>query len=317
MKPLSEHSVPYHKSLLLDQVKKVIIIHASSRTPSKNPYIQAARPECRWDGELTEQWDVDILAAADLDGWGHTKYILSHAPVDSEGKISISFARLQSLSFNTWDDGRWDIYIKKERRAHAERYRRQYKYKCTREEMYDGDAWNDVCPSKFVTKLFEKIFLPVLASQEVSVCHGSGRVPGGMTCDKAVGRHVYHGSIPTSSTARGPTRVYLSAVSAAGIDTEHLGESFVLFMKNAFEQAVRQTKVSEDTDAISEAIPIIEICISTQMEGQEGELQEAQAKEAVERFLKADAEVPKACLGRFTVLIGDEVPPCPACGAKA
>ena len=320
---LSDHPVPYHKTVLLDQVTKLYIIHASSRTPLKNPYIQAGRPEIHWDGELTALCDVDCLAAADLRGWRRAERILSRLPTDSKGELSISFAKLQSLSYNTWDDGRWGIYDDKARSVRMARFDSHYNYNQLLDdysnwnEIY-GDAWVDVCPSQFVTELFEQIFLPVLASQVVSVCHGSQSVPGGMIRDKAIGWNLYHGSAPTTSTAPSPTRVYLSAVSAAQIalTTEPLGMRFVFLMQHAFARAVCQT-VSEKIDAISAAIPILEICISTQIEGQEGELQEAQAKEAVERFFKAEAEVPKACLGRFRVLIGDEVTPCPACGAKA
>jgi hypothetical protein len=92
-RPLSDHSIPYHKTVLLNHVKKLFIVHASSRTSAEGK-------------DPTEKSDGDKLAEIDREGWD-----LAKAIIDSRNPWPrIDFAKLEYLLLNTWDDGRWDIY---------------------------------------------------------------------------------------------------------------------------------------------------------------------------------------------------------------
>jgi hypothetical protein len=79
--------------VLLNHVKKLFIVHASSRTSAEGK-------------DPTEKSDGDKLAEIDREGWD-----LAKAIIDSRNPWPrIDFAKLEYLLLNTWDDGRWDIY---------------------------------------------------------------------------------------------------------------------------------------------------------------------------------------------------------------
>lgn len=73
----SNQSPPFHKIHLLDQVKKLYIVHASSRIPIENPYMVSVVEED--ESGVHDAIDADALGRADLKGWALADRVLDAA----------------------------------------------------------------------------------------------------------------------------------------------------------------------------------------------------------------------------------------------
>jgi hypothetical protein len=116
-------SIPYHKRQLLDIVKKINIIRASSSTPLDKCYLE--HPYDAYLNRASQLHDAkcDRLARGEIEGW-----ILAQSLVERLGEQStikygwesafplISFRRLTTITLGLWDDGRWETY---QDRAHT------------------------------------------------------------------------------------------------------------------------------------------------------------------------------------------------------
>lgn len=275
---LSEYSIPYHKSILLDQVKRLYIIHASSRIA--------------WEGEdPTAKSDGDELAKIDREGWELTVDIVNSRP-------HVSFARLQYLLLNTWDDGRWGAGQRKCEVGHED---------CS-----------CIYPVDIVDLMIDLLFSPVLAVQHVTICHGDADTPGG--------QYIHHDNGMTSP------RIYHRC------DTQtprRQGNHSCLYMKGDSEvlralldnnvwcdwewkDYLRSEQEFDGVNVDSASKPMLELYITSPGPGGNEEIP-AQIKEAIEKYRRGQAGNHGGSgspVGHIVILSGDDIPPCPACGAR-
>ena len=112
----SEGSIPYHKRHLLDLVKKLNIIRASSRTPLDRYYIEHPTTSFLLLAADLHLIKCDPLATAEIEGWILAESLLRRLAGHSDNELSrgsdiplISFRGLTALTFGLWDDGRWAL----------------------------------------------------------------------------------------------------------------------------------------------------------------------------------------------------------------
>ena len=264
-------------------MKKLYIIHASSRILAEGD-------------DPIEKPDAEKLKDDEREGWKLAEKLLSQIP-DHDYRVSVSFARLKYLSFNTWDDGRWSAY----------------EARCT---FYDDGKEDCDCirgPEIVHERLYE-LLNPCFVMQDVTTCH---RVPNTLGEDLRSEKwtpslRIYHGS-PYDLSAQGRhTRVYIRRnATALGwlFDDETIASDLSPHLPRRMEN---------DSDADSACRPNLELCFSSPATEEEGEVLK-KVEEAFERRNKAQAEksiksgLPAA---KFQIRIGDDVPPCPACGAR-
>jgi hypothetical protein len=108
-----DHAVPYHKKKLLGQIKRLYIVHASS-SKSTGPAYMLSRDTSGWEMPL-EACNADVLGTRDLKSWIMAKDLirqLKDMKSQHRGyyRLCEAFSQLKSVSFGTWDTGRWGYY---------------------------------------------------------------------------------------------------------------------------------------------------------------------------------------------------------------
>jgi hypothetical protein len=109
----NDHAVPYHKKKLLGQIKRLYMVHASS-SKSTGPAYMLSRDTSRWEMPL-EACNADDLGTRDLKSWIMAKDLIRQLK-DMKSrhrgyyKLCEAFSQLKSVSFGTWDTGRWNYY---------------------------------------------------------------------------------------------------------------------------------------------------------------------------------------------------------------
>jgi hypothetical protein len=110
-------SIPYHKRQLLDLVKKINIVRASSSSAINACYMEHPSKAYLDEASQLDRMDCDGLARGEIEGWVLAETLLKRLAKQSGSKLSwqcafplISFRSLAALTFGLWDDGRWTIY---------------------------------------------------------------------------------------------------------------------------------------------------------------------------------------------------------------
>jgi hypothetical protein len=103
----SDEDLPLHKLHALALIKKLHLVHASSRLPV-TPHLRTTNKAYEFPSNETCQ--ADALARIDLDGWEMTKSSTKRAKKIHGETIAI-FQHVKHLSLGSWDDGRWTSYI--------------------------------------------------------------------------------------------------------------------------------------------------------------------------------------------------------------
>ena len=113
----SDQSPPYHKRQLLDLVKKINIIRASSSEPLDECYMENDNDEYEENDSYLDEMNCDRLGREDTGGLILAKSLLERLAEHSDSKLPwqrafplILFRHLKTLTFGLWDDGRWAIY---------------------------------------------------------------------------------------------------------------------------------------------------------------------------------------------------------------
>jgi hypothetical protein len=164
-----------HKRNLLGKVRKLTLIHYSSFEPLKDVHMMSTARRNQ-DVDL-DSCSADDLGQADLDGWKLARDLIHQ--VDHPGMSgSIPFAyrnafsRLESLSFGTWDDGRWRIYEREVAKDYQEELRYHeggFGYSGSFYGSFGDDSparyrqeviWSarKVCPSSQINSILKKVF---------------------------------------------------------------------------------------------------------------------------------------------------------------
>jgi hypothetical protein len=101
-----------HKRYLLGKVRKLTLIHHSTSKGMEDLHMMSTAGRNR-DIELKYCY-ADERGQDDLDGWTLVKDLIRQMDQGLSGSIPFAyrnaFSRLESLSFGTWDDGRWSVY---------------------------------------------------------------------------------------------------------------------------------------------------------------------------------------------------------------
>jgi len=173
-------SIPYHKRQLLDLVKKINIIRASSSTPLDKCYMENTYHEYEGNDSYLNEMSCDRLGREDVEGCILAKSILKRLVEQTDSKLPwqsafplISFRHLTILTCGLWDDGRWAIY---EDNANE----RIYKYNAD-EPIYSDDdlgeldtiAENDTSASAYMVceEIISAFFFRTIVKQAVTLCH--------------------------------------------------------------------------------------------------------------------------------------------------
>jgi hypothetical protein len=108
-------SIPYHKRQLLDLVKKINIIRASSSTPLDKCYVENTNHEYEENDSYLNEMNCDRLGREDIEGLILAKSLLERLVEQSDSKLPwqsafplISFRHLTTLTsdFGMMDAGR-------------------------------------------------------------------------------------------------------------------------------------------------------------------------------------------------------------------
>jgi hypothetical protein len=99
--------LPLHKLHALALVRKLHLVHASS---SKLVTPLLCTNNKAYEFPTGDTCDVDSLARADLDGWRDAITITKRAR-NTHGESFLIFQHVEHLTLGAWDDGRWATYI--------------------------------------------------------------------------------------------------------------------------------------------------------------------------------------------------------------
>jgi len=182
----TEGSIPYHKRHLLDLVKKLHIIRASSRTRLDKYYIEHSS-KAHFDSASDLKYaDCGRLARAELEGWFLAESLLKRLAEQSDSKFSceralplISFRRLTALTFAMWDDGRWALY-EKEAGSLGSLVRRRDRERDKQTRGAHNSDEEEGCPHEVnepasaylrCESILSTFFAHTLGHQAVSLCH--------------------------------------------------------------------------------------------------------------------------------------------------
>lgn len=185
----NDHSIPYHKRQLLDLVKKIHIIRASSSTPLDKCYMENTYHEYEENDSYLNEMNCDRLGREDIEGLILAKSLLARLVEQSDSELPwrnafplISLRHLTTLSFGLWDDGRWAIY---EDNANERIYKYNadepiYQYNADERTDHDNDleelnrlGENDTSASAYMVceEILSAFFFRTIVKQAVTLCH--------------------------------------------------------------------------------------------------------------------------------------------------
>jgi len=289
----TEQSVPYHKRQLLDLVRKINIIRASSSTPLDKCYMEHPYRAYLDDGSQMDQMDCDRLARGEMEGWVLAERLLKRLGEQSDSKLLwqcpapiISFQGLSALTLGLWDDGRWTTYedrskkrrIREVKGRHA-RWRNDGSDSSNSREDENGKSSTAyaICED-----LLAAFFIRVLAHQAVNVCQHTQlglnlfnrHSPMAMTLLCSVkGLRVVHGGQEPNSTlddssddvTAGPTRIFTRYSQESGYASKQIHRYHMC----SFEHSI-SAHIERHPDRRPDRFDItfrLEICVLPETEG--------------------------------------------------
>jgi len=300
--------IPYHKSKLLNKVTKLHLIHSSSRKAVGTRYMtmpssHEATPRVFNENDL-RICNADRLGLADLEGWLLATRILRATP-----SARTMFNRLETLSFGTWDDGRWQYYGGR--------------------QSPSSHQDNNVDPLEYLERMLADFIRRVRTASSIQVCSNTQsqidlRLDRG-PCTRTItsGLRVTHGSRSDTlyTTDIGPTRIYVRPTPRRTLDSNFHDAALArwLYQNMYYIGSLNDREATPDT--------ILELCLTTSLDEEiystsscENELELARrTKEALELYcqdLVDREEWAKRALGKIRIYVGDEIPACPCCGGK-
>jgi hypothetical protein len=313
--PYESKSAPYHKIDLLDRVTNLSIIQASSTDPVKSPRLSILDNGIAPDPNAVDTFMVDRLGKSDLESWKLANVLSKSITAGSDTRPlpAILFKNLKALSFDIWDDGRWETYLRPSRDGRGPHYG-------TGRGGYLDSQIKDVLKS---TATLQHI---------VRANHTCGRLPNGP-----------YSKTPLLVVQTGITNIHASRIEDLRLSRPYPAHVRVYINIAIFEpyqgalditmnmvQSAMDPYSSYDrllyyapawtkencSEELFDALDIIvELCIVTEEGDTEQHELAMKVKGAYERYVDHTAKSKgPPCGGELRILVGDQVPVCPCCG---
>jgi hypothetical protein len=290
-----DHAVPYHKKKLLGQIKRLYIVHASS-SKSTGPAYMLTRDTDEWRTPV-EACTADVLGTRDLSSWIMAKDLirqLKNLRSEHRGyyRLREAFSQLNSVSFGTWDTGRWNRY-------QLESFGQSRDDVTGDSDLAPGQTIDDVeplqldiirkrkaCPQLDINGVLHDI---LAGTRALVACHDALAliVPDHMI-GKEEGLLIIHNA-PIEHTHLRRTRIYTttSALQASLSDAMegHGRDLFIGFLYLSYNSQMKPVFRLPDTPLGGLSRLELEICLMPENEGDERQLQLARdVRDALERF---------------------------------
>jgi hypothetical protein len=289
-----------------------------------------------------ESCSADVLGTRDLSSWIMAKNLIdrlkSQEPPQSaslcarlksiesrfsgSGGLYEAFSQLKSVSFGTWDTGRWNLY-------HQDAFDEYVDFITHVPDDSDSarifidvkSLESDIgrkrkaCPQIAMNAVLHSIFFGV---RSLNTCHDalaliepdfmSRREDGFMVVHNARINHRHYRSARLYTTTSELQASFDHAMEGYGYDL--LMGSLYFGYNSQMKPEFRLT-----TPPIHHRAQFdLEICLLPEIEGDEGQLKLARdIRNALERFQKT----PEGKIGaRMKIFVGDDIPACPCCGGR-
>jgi hypothetical protein len=324
-KDAGDQAVPYSKNKLLGQVKRLYFVHASS-SKSTGPAYMLTRDTSRWETPLGA-CNADILGTQDLKSWFTARNIVcdlkSKKPHSGFERLHEAFSQLKSMSFGTWDTGRWNHYQHEvfeflssvddaSSEGNSEHGLRIHDVKSTEAEI---NRDRKACPQVAINAVLHSIFF---GTRSLITCHDALAliVPSFMDGNED-GFMVVHKS-PISHRHYQKTRIYTTTTELRTCLSDAMkgygGDLLVGCLYFSYNSQMKP-EFCLTTPPLHHVLRFdLEICLMPETEGDEGQLKLARdVRNALETFKKASKEQDRP---RMKILVGDDIPACPCCGGR-
>lgn len=332
-----QHSIPYHKTTLLDQVRALHIIHASSRIPNSVIHCyMASSYSPPWESLKSDVEDADTLGRADLDSW-----MLAAHLIDRYHKLQspqcLLFKDLRALMAGTWDDHRWQHYL------------RTWVDEEIRPDFYDSDnpyiveAGLEIedmprsvgeieevkVESRTPTALFIgtlwKIFRTGVGERGLIDCCWKPNTAIDLS-DIGTGLNTIHGLDEHGGPYGTQTRVYIPTSTTMWRDFVPIDFGPLILYADRDGSLVFKRRTLDDLlephyNAGTTAVDAkeLDVCIVPAYGGHAAPMAEAgEVKQALETFCgkRENKAYVEKYLSNYNMLVGDKVPACPCCGSR-
>lgn len=333
----NHESIPYHKRTLLDAVTKLYIVNASSRIPVHICFMRGHPRKSDIDIPL-DKCRADRLGQMDLDGWILADRVSRLAKLN-RWHHAILFKHMKSIAFGAWDDGRWRQYRRGQlespwdTESELEDLSIHPSLKSTTKSKSvknGGVSTQEPCVSPIwtirtiVERIFHRARLEDIRGHGRNSVDNLDRIEGRVISHEASLDDYYH--YPGQKSMRVYTTTKAFGDVIRGYSESLGGLALVYNVQDNFVLNIRPVDDSDNSDDLRSPIgrykpmtPDLEFCITSEIAGDKQQLQFARGiKEALENFRQRDEstkEYAEEFLGKFKILVGDEVPPCPCCGS--
>lgn len=316
------HSVPYHKRKLLDQVRKLHLVHASARDGiSEEDCSMVLQIDLHPQRGIPQSCRSDRLGTADLEGWILAESIIKEV-LREDPPGGITFNRLECLSVGAWDDGRWGAY-QRDRLFIADSIESGSHFDYGLDiKSYESRSGDHVCPSAEISDILWDIFSYVHAVDSCQYVDSrfdpfydiTGlKVIHGLELD--FDHHIGHVRFHTSAQG---FNFELSGVEY-GLKVANLDIEYDRDDKPVFRPKPASNNDPKDPSSAMSSKDSFELCILADDPGDEEELRLArEIKGALDKYREEAARtLGEAFQDNFKMFIEDEVPPCPCCGERS
>jgi hypothetical protein len=304
----SDEEVPLHKLHALALIKRLYLVHASSRktiTPElwtqNKAYEFPSSDTCR----------ADALAHRDMVGWENVKAITKRAR-RVHGESFPIFQHVGGLALGSWDDGRWTIYINRDGMDHGPAAR-------TGNEMTSLlvglEPSLEILRSKDTCRRLRQGLYSLIPPN----------LPANSTASQGGVLSVRHAAsirdIRGYTPYAGPTRLYIDIglFIPYRVELDYKTEQVEPF--KSYDWAlypIDRVRLSDEEMAKGNAS--VEICLVSTEGDQVGLDLAVKVKRVLEEFHEEVVKrkgKDRLWKGKVRILVGDEVPVCPCCGTAS
>jgi len=339
-----------HKQTLLAEVRNLHVVHSSTNRELK----AISMKTFHIDGhhKPLQVCETDQLGLMDLQGWTLAKLIIGKTILGQRSRNTLNtnnfLPKLQTLTFGSWDDGRWQIY---ETQAP---YGRDYDNLDeltifgssggieSQEQRRFGRGPGTavvrtnvgvllgqpmfICPSRYL----ENILRDVLRGNNSlkTACYDTSAQIDIETDDDSVMNIVHNARIGDISFAierPRPTRVYVptSILERPRGPMRYLPDQILDFGNVLFNYNSQMKPVFRPSRQTRAQPFNLEVCLIPEIPGNAGQLYMAKEfRDALEAYMEAPQEATQegdgdsGHMGTLKILVGDDIPPCPCCGRR-
>jgi len=304
----SDEEVPLHKLHALALIKRLYLVHASSR---KTIIPELWTHNKAYEFPSSDTCRADALAHRDMVGWENARAIARRA-CRVHGESLPIFQHVEGLALGSWDDGRWAIYINRNGMDHALAAR-------TGNEMtsllVQLEPSLEILRSKQLCRRLRQGLYSLIPP---NLAANSTVIQGGVL---SVRHAASIRDIRAYTPYAGPIRLYIDI----GLFIPHRRElEYKTEQVEPFKSydwalyPIDRVRLSDEEMAKGNAS--VEICLVSTEGDQVGLDLAVEVKRVLEEFHE---EVVKRkgknrlWKGKVRILVGDEVPVCPCCGTTS